>query len=422
MYPSLPMRLVDIRGDEGIIDTGEDRYPIHLHFLDSVNVGDCVLVQLGFAVQLVERQSLSPKPNTTIAALRSEIEKQLAGSDFTVLLTSGTQIASLQLNGIRYTLPPNLHFAFGPGCPTCLTPVGYYRSVFELAQRESTIVVTFSDVVNMPTPGGTLHSLRMAGNDVRVVHSPYDVLRIAEWNPSKEVILAAVGYDIMAATVGITLKEAIHREIRNLSLFSSLHKRDVFLREYIFQSERTIDGVVCSPHDATVEGINSYKFIVQELNRAFSCVGFTAEEVLSGVVDIIRQVKTKKLTMHHGSECNCLKAGNTRLRSTINDVFTVSDNRWSSGKIAGQGKYILCEKFQDFDAIKKFDIQPDELLTMSGCSGRDIQLGLKLPLECPMFAKHCNPANPVGAAMISSDGLCHTWYHSSHKFKLQNNE
>lgn len=421
MHPYQPLKLVDIRGDQGIIQAGDEKYPILLHFLDSVGAGDYVHVRLGFAVQSFEPHSMSAKSDRTVVALRAEIEKLLAGSDFTVLLTSGTQIANLQLNGVRYTMPPNLSFVFGPGCPACQTPVGYYRSVFELAQRKSTIVVTSGDVVNMPTPEGTIHSLRLAGNDVRVVHSPYDVLRIAEWNPSKEIILAAVGYDIMAAAIGITLKEAVRRQIGNLSLFLSLYKRDVFLREYILQSKQPVDGVVCSPDDSLVGGVQTNAFIVRELERAYSCVGFSVEEVLSGIAETIRQVKTKNLQVHQGPGCSCFDSGNSRLRSAIDDVFIASDNQWPSGEIAARSKYILRREFRDFDAVEKFNIQPDEMLTMPGCSGADIQLGLKLPFECSMFATRCNPDNPVGAAMITSDGLCHTWYNSLHLLKPQCN-
>lgn len=417
MYPPLPLKLVEVRGDEGIIETGGERYPVNLHFLDNVLPGDNILVQMGFGIQPSGLQKTTGSKNPSVINLRTEIENVLSGTEFTVLLTSGLQIANLRLHKILYSLPPYLHFVYGPGCPTCLTPAGYYRDVFQLAQKESVILVTFNDVMNMPTTEGTLQSLRMAGNDVRLVHSPYDVLRIAEWNPSREVVLAAVGYDIMTATVGVTLKEAVERDIKNVSFFLSLQKRDVLLRDFILHTSHPVDGVIFSAYDVAAAGINSYDFIVRELERACSCAGFTAEDVLGGVLDVIRQSKSKELVMQQGASCICSASGNPRIRSAINDVFMLSDARWATDEIVKQSRYMLRDTYRSFDAERKFNIQPDTSLTMPGCNSREIQLGLKIPSECPNFANGCTPAHPVGPGMLTTDGLCNSWYHSSIKVK-----
>ncbi len=419
MYHPIPTRLVDIQGNIGYIDIGNNRYPVHLHFLDSAEVGDYILVQMGFAVQAIRQQDIAEKTHSSLIEIRSKIEQQLAEDDFTILLTSSTHIQNLHLNSIRYILPSSLHFLYGPGCPTCLTPVGYYQNIFHLAQKQSVILVTFSDVINMPTPGGTLHLLRQAGYDIRVVHSPYDVLRVAEWNPKKEVVFAAVGYDIMAAIVGVTINEAINRDIRNLSIFPSLQKREILLREFILRSNYHIDGVVCSTYDLPFAGADFYHFIVKELKRECCCTGFSAEEVLSGILDMIRHVRANDRPKHNGSYCTCPEIGNIQIISTINDVFIPADTRWSSGELIKNSKYVIRDEFNRFDAEKKFAILPDELLLMPGCSGREVQLGLKLPFDCSNFATQCHPGNPMGAGMLSSEGLCYTWYHSSYKFKVQ---
>jgi hydrogenase expression/formation protein HypD len=418
MYPPLPLKLIDIRGEQGTIEAGNERYPVQLHFLDSPNIGEYVLVQMGFALQSVHSRYETGTEKPSLIEIRSEIETQLSGRDFTVLLTSGTQIANLQLNGIRYILPQNLLFAYGPTCAECITPVGYYRNVLGLAHHASVIVVTFNEIMNMPTPGGTLNSLRMAGSDVRVIHSPYDILRIAEWNPDKEIVLAAVGYDTVAAMVGITLEEALRRGLKNLSVYPSLHKHDIMVREYILlRPPSAVDGVVCSAYDVAAAGIDGYNIIVRDLHRAFASVGCTATEVLHGVLETIRQVKSNRLTLYRDSES--LRLGNEKLQSAVNDTFSLSGTTLLNGKNIDRAKYILRENFHNFDAERKFDIRPDNLMTMPGCSGLDIQLGHMLPVECPNFGVDCKPAHPHGAGMTSPAGLCHMWYRSSSKFKIQ---
>jgi hydrogenase expression/formation protein HypD len=421
MVPALPMKLVNIQGKSGQVQSGSEKYTVHLHLLDSPSLGDEVLVRMGFAIRKVERR-IGQGEARSVAGIKTEIEREVGSTEHTILLTSGIQIAVFQPNPVRYTLPPNIHFAFGPGCPSCLTPLGFYRNVWELAQRDSVILVTFSDVAAMPTPAGTLQSLRLAGSDVRVIHSPYDVLRIAEWNPSKEVVLAIVGYDVTAALLGETLKEAAQRSITNLSVYSSLQKRDRMLREYLLHSTRTIDGVICSIDDMVSTGIDEYRFIVDELQRACCCTGYTIKGMLAGILEIVRQLKTDSLAVGQGIDCNCQHPGNPLLRSTLREVFTVCDSRWASGEVLNQSKYILDERYRQFDAEIKCNIQPDEMLTMPGCSGGAVELGHKLPSECPRFAVDCKPGNPVGAAMSSLDGLCHTWYHSSFKGTLHTND
>ncbi|GEM_PF-1349342 len=415
---SPPMKLVDIQGETGIIDTGEDRYPIHLHFLDSAHVGDYLFVHLRFAIQKVDRNIPPTRSLPSETELRATIERMLGGKDFTVLLTSGAQVESLHSESTKYKLPPNLLFVYGPGCPVCITPMGYYRNVFQLAQNKNVILVTFSDVMNMPTPEGTLHSLRMLGSDIRVVHSPYDVLRIVDWNPDKEVILAPVGFDSMAAAVGITLQEAERRGINNLSIFSSLQRKSEFLREYFLRTERKIDGVLSSPQDIAVEGLDLYKFINDEFKSACVCCGATTREVLAGILETIRQKQTKDLKIDFTRQCQCLKKGNPRIRKVISEMFSLEGTQWILHEYVKQSKYILRDEFKRFDATEKFVVDRDDMIAMPGCHGREIQLGMQLPNECPMFATKCKPDSPVGPGMLSYEGLCNTWYHSSYRFTL----
>jgi len=415
MHSPAPLKLVDIQGEVGIVDTGEYKHPILLHFLESVSVNDYVYVYLRFAIQRIQHHVNHKRRHPTISNLRTEIEKTLVGDEYTVLLTTGEHAAGLRENNIRFMLPPNLSFIYGPGCAACLTPLGYYRNVFQLAQKKSVILVTFNEVMNMPTPEGTLFSLRMAGADVRAVHSPYDVLRIAEWNRDKEIVLAAVGFDLMAAFVGATIKEAQNSGITNLSVFHSFQKRDVLLREFLKSSSKPIDGVVCSTREMAVYGVEEYNRIARELGYSFICAGTSPLEVLSAVSELVVRSGSQKPQLQFANECKCLRHGNTRIRNILNEVYTVSDTRWVTNKRVEKSKYTFREEFLNFDAQNRFLIEPDDLITMPGCQGRDIQLGLKLPNECPMFATRCKPSSPIGPAMISYDGLCNTWYHSSLK-------
>jgi hydrogenase expression/formation protein HypC len=56
MCVATPMLLVEARGDEGIAEQGGVRRKLSLALLDSVAVGDYVLVHAGFAIAVVDRE------------------------------------------------------------------------------------------------------------------------------------------------------------------------------------------------------------------------------------------------------------------------------------------------------------------------------------------------------------------------------
>ncbi|MCM8808541.1 MAG: hydrogenase formation protein HypD, partial [Candidatus Omnitrophica bacterium] len=48
--------------------------------------------------------------------------------------------------------------------------------------------------------------------------------------------------------------------------------------------------------------------------------------------------------------------------------------------------------------------------TKEGCIAALILQGKKKPFECSLFGKDCNPLNPLGAPMVSSEGACAAYY------------
>ena len=45
-----------------------------------------------------------------------------------------------------------------------------------------------------------------------------------------------------------------------------------------------------------------------------------------------------------------------------------------------------------------------------GCICGSVLKGIKTPPECGKFSKKCNPENPYGACMVSSEGACAAYY------------
>ncbi len=78
---------------------------------------------------------------------------------------------------------------------------------------------------------------------------------------------------------------------------------------------------------------------------------------------------------------------------------------------------MLTKEFKDFDAESKFGISNIKVPENPDCIAGEILRGIKKPHECSQFGKVCNPSNPLGAPMVSSEGACAAYYHFSNNLE-----
>src|SRR5436189_4578627 len=103
----------------------------------------------------------------------------------------GGQTHSIVKYGLDYLLPPEIELVHGPGCPVCVTPLDMIDRAHAMAAQPNVILCSFGDMLRVPGSNGDLFGLRAQGSDVRVVYSPLDALKVAEQNPTKEVVFFA---------------------------------------------------------------------------------------------------------------------------------------------------------------------------------------------------------------------------------------
>ena len=97
--------------------------------------------------------------------------KELADSlkrPVTLMEVCGTHTHSIAAAGLRRLMPSNVRLVSGPGCPVCVTPIGWVDRAMALAAREDVIVTTFGDMMRVPASHGTLEESRASGADVRI--------------------------------------------------------------------------------------------------------------------------------------------------------------------------------------------------------------------------------------------------------------
>jgi hydrogenase expression/formation protein HypD len=72
-------------------------------------------------------------------------------------------------------------------------------------------------------PGSTtdLLSSKRKGGDVRIVYSPLDAVKLAEQNPTKEVVFFGVGFETTAPATAMAVFQAAQKGLKNFSMLIS---------------------------------------------------------------------------------------------------------------------------------------------------------------------------------------------------------
>ena len=90
------------------------------------------------------------------AAEAAEIVRNYDGPKIRVMEVCGTHTHEIFRLGIRQMLPESIELISGPGCPVCVTPVGYIDEAVMLALEKGVKIFTFGDLIRVP---GTKKSL-----------------------------------------------------------------------------------------------------------------------------------------------------------------------------------------------------------------------------------------------------------------------
>ena len=129
------------------------------------------------------------------------------GRPATFMEVCGTHTHAVAGAGLRRMLPAGIRLVSGPGCPVCVTPVGYLDRALALAARPGTVLCTFGDLMRVPSSTLNLEQARAQGRDVRIVYSPRDALAVAR-STDRQVVFLAVGFETTTPTIAAVLAEA----------------------------------------------------------------------------------------------------------------------------------------------------------------------------------------------------------------------
>lgn len=340
--------------------------------------------------------------------------RRRASRRWTLMEVCGGQTHSLLRHGIDAELADVVEMIHGPGCPVCVTPSRSIDLAIELSRTPGVLLTSFGDMLRVPGSGGSLLDGRAAGGQVVGVYSPLESLRLAEHDPSRQVVFFAVGFETTAPATAVAIRQAARDGVHNFSVLVAHVTVLPAMRKLAEQGDRRIDGFLAAGHVCAVTGFERYQSLVDDHRMPVVVTGFEPVDLLVGIDRCVELLEAGRAELSNAYERTVRSGGNLAARRIVDEVYREVDARWRGfGSIVGGGLR-LRDAFRDFDAERRFADRlggpREESGESSICRSGDVLAGRIKPTECEAFGTRCRPESPLGAPMVSSEGACAAYY------------
>ena len=346
-------------------------------------------------------------------ALQGRLDRLLSSAerDVTVMHVCGSHEQAIARYGLRARFPSNLHVQMGPGCPVCVTDAPEIDACVALAQQGFR-VLTYGDMLRVPGQALSLEDARAGGARVDVIYAATQAAELAR-ETSEPVIFFATGFETTAVATAAVL---LANPPENLFVLSA-HKWVPAAMEVVARSpDSAIEGYLAAGHAATITGYGLFEPFVREHQRPVVVAGFEPLDILSGLVLLVEQVLAGKAEVVNAFPRCVSRGGNRRALDVLFRVFAMGDGDWRGiARIPG-GDLRLRPEFAAHDASVRFARELDAAPPVTPradaaeCRCGAIMTGRMQPTDCRLFGVQCRPSTPVGACMVSSEGVCRIWH------------
>ncbi|MGY8684105.1 hydrogenase formation protein HypD [Bradyrhizobium sp. UFLA05-153] len=315
--------------------------------------------------------------------------------------------------GLEDTLPSNVRMIHGPGCPVCVLPAGRIDMAIRLAERPEVILCVYGDLMRVPGSQGTsLLRAKARGADVRVVYSTIDAIRIAEENPTRELVFFAIGFETTTPPTAVMIRLAEKKQLSNFSVFCN-HVLTPPAMQNILESPEinigrvNIDGFLGPAHVSIIIGTAPYEFFAEEFCKPVVISGFEPLDMMQAILMLVRQVNGHRHEVENQYRRAVTRDGNLRAKEEISNIFEPRDRfEWRGlGQVLYSGLK-LNRAYAVYDAEVRFDMRELCVADNPACECGAILRGVKKPVDCKLFGTICTPDTPMGSCMVSSEGAC----------------
>jgi hydrogenase expression/formation protein HypD len=322
----------------------------------------------------------------------------------------GGQTHAIVKFGIDELLPKAITLIHGPGCPVCVTPLEVIDQALEIAARPGVIFTSFGDMLRVPGSTTDLLSAKAKGADVRIVYSPLDAVKVAEDNPSREVVFFGVGFETTAPATAMAVFQAAQKGLKNFSMLISHVLVPPAIEALMSSPNCRVQAFLAAGHVCTVMGFEEYFPLAQKYHVPIVVTGFEPLDILHGILMTVQQLESGRAEVENQYSRAVRREGNQPAQDLIKKVFRVVPRKWRGIGEIPQSGLGLSEAYAAFAAEHRFGLAEHRVDEPAECIAGLILQGLKKPHECAAFGTRCTPEHPLGATMVSSEGACAAYY------------
>ena len=322
----------------------------------------------------------------------------------------GGQTHAIMRYGLPELLPPEIELVHGPGCPVCVTPLETIDKAIAIASRPGVILVSYGDMLRVPGSHSDLLRAKAQGGDVRVAYSPLDALRIARENTARQVVFFGIGFETTAPANAAAVRQAKREGLRNFSLLCAQVLVPPAMRLILGAPTNRVQGLIAPGHVCTVMGCREYEALAADYRIPVAIAGFEPVDLLQAIWSAVNQLEDGRCAVENCYARCVSNRGNGAAQNVMAEVFEVADRQWRGIGMIPRSGLRLRESFAGWDAEKIFDTSGIRTSEPAECDAALVLQGLKRPAECAAFGKSCTPERPLGAPMVSSEGVCAAYY------------
>ena len=327
-----------------------------------------------------------------------------------IMEVCGGQTHTIVKFGIDELLPKQITLIHGPGCPVCVTPLEMIDKALEIAATPDVIFTSFGDMLRVPGSTTDLLSVKARGGDVRIVYSPLDAVRLAEQNPTKEVVFFGVGFETTAPATAMAVFQAAQKGLKNFSMLISHVLVPPAIEALMSSPNCRVQAFLAAGHVCAIMGYQEYPPLAAKYRVPIVVTGFEPLDVLQGILMCVQQLEAGRAEVKNQYTRAVRKAGNQPAQELMRKVFRVVPRKWRGvGEISASGLG-LADDFATFDAELRFGLTNRHVDEPADCLSGQVLQGHIKPHQCPAFGGKCTPEHPFGATMVSSEGACAAYY------------
>ncbi len=355
------------------------------------------------------------------AELASAVAAEIAeltdpNQHYKIMEICGGHTHTIYRHGIKDMLPDQVELVHGPGCPVCVLPMGRIDDGMAVAERPEVIFTCFGDMMRVPGSKGSLLEAKARGNDIRMVYSPLDALRIARENPDREVVFFAIGFETTSPSTALTIQRARREHLHNFSVFCNHITLVPPIRALLDSPDLTLDAFIGPGHVSTVIGCTPYEFIPAEYGKAVVVAGFEPLDILYSILMIMRQFAEGRRAVENQYSRVVPWEGNQQALRCLEDVFELRPTfEWRGLGSIPYSAVKIAPAYAEWDAELRFAVPGVRIADPSECQCGEVLRGKLKPWECRVFGKSCTPEHPLGTLMVSSEGACAAYYNFGRK-------